>query len=188
MARARSPEKRSAILRAAAREIAQAGVGASTAQIAKGAGLAEGTLFTYFATKDILLNELYIELKSEVYRRIQAKFPHQAGLRERARHVWTESLRWAMEKPEERKASLQLSVSERITAATRERISAERGAVMQTIDEISERGAFKTLPAGFAATAMAAMQEAVIEASAKQRRQKEMLIEQGFDAFWRMVK
>ncbi len=188
MARARSPEKRTAILRSAVHEIAQAGVGASTARIASGAGLAEGTLFTYFATKDDLLNELYIELKNDVYRCIHTNFPHRAGLRERARHVWTESLHWALEKPEERKASLQLNVSDRITAVTRGRISAERGAVMQTIDEISERGAFKTLPPGFAASAMAAMQEAVMEAAAKNRRRKEMLIEQGFEAFWRMVK
>src|SRR5271156_4435576 len=119
MARARSPEKRTAILRSAVREIAQAGVGASTARIASGAGLAEGTLFTYFATKDNLLNELYIELKNDVYRRIHTNFPHRAGLRERARHVWTESLHWALDKPEERKASLQLNVSDRITAVTR---------------------------------------------------------------------
>ena len=105
MARAKSPEKWHAILRAAVHEIAQAGLGASTAKIAKGANLAEGTLFTYFATKNDLLNELYIELKGEVYRRINANFPHEAGLRQRARHVWTESLHWAIKRPDERKVS-----------------------------------------------------------------------------------
>src|SRR5271170_5056090 len=98
MARPRSPEKRQAILQAAVREIAQAGLGASTAKIAKGAVLAEGTLFTYFPTKDDLLNELYIELKSEVYRCINANFPHEAALRERAWHVWSEYLHWAIDR------------------------------------------------------------------------------------------
>ena len=46
MARAKSEEKRQAILRAAVREIARSGLGASTAKIAKGADVAEGTLFT----------------------------------------------------------------------------------------------------------------------------------------------
>jgi len=188
MARARSPEKRTAILHAAVREIAQAGVGASTARIAKGAGLAEGTLFTYFATKDDLLNELYAELKDEVYQRIYAKFPHRAGLRERARHVWAEYLHWAMERPEERRALMQMNVSDRVTAETRERISAERGAVAQTLDEVSERGVFKNLSRGFASSVMAAMQEAVMETAAKEPRQKKMLIDQGFEAYWRMVK
>ena len=58
MARVRSPEKRSAILRAAVHEIAEVGLGAPTAKIAGRAGVAAGTLFTYFANKEELLNEL----------------------------------------------------------------------------------------------------------------------------------
>jgi AcrR family transcriptional regulator len=188
MARAKSPEKRQAILQAAVREIAESGLGASTARIAKGAGLAEGTMFTYFSSKDDLLNELYVELKTEVYRRIHAGFPHESGLRARARHVWTEYLRWAMEKPQEQKVVVLLNLSSVVSAATRERIGAERGTVVQTMDELGERGAFKELPKGFASSAMAAMQEAVMEMSAKKPRQKTILVEQAFDAFWRMAK
>jgi AcrR family transcriptional regulator len=188
MARAKSPEKRRAILQAAVHEIAQSGLGASTAKIAAGAGLAEGTIFTYFATKDDLLNELYIELKSEVYRRINANFPHGAALRLRARHVWIEYLHWAIEKPNERKASVQLNVSDVVTAGTRERIGSESGAVAQTMSEVATRGAFKHLPHGFASSAMAAMQEAVMDSVSSKPRQKTVLIEKGFEAFWRMAK
>jgi AcrR family transcriptional regulator len=188
MARAKSPEKRQAILRAAVREIAQVGLGASTAKIAKGAGLAEGTMFTYFSSKDDLLNELYIELKTEAYRRIQGGFPHGSGLRERVRHVWTEYLHWAMENPDERKVSVLLNLSALVTVATRERVGVEREAVTETMGELSERGAFKVLPAGFASSAMMAMQEAVMEMTAKKPRQKTILIERAFDAFWRMAK
>lgn len=188
MARAKSPEKRDAILRAAARAIAQSGLGASTAKIAKGADLAEGTLFTYFPTKDDLLNELYIELKSELYRHINAEFPHGADLRGRAQHVWTEYLHWAMKNPDERKASVQLNVSDVVTAGTRERIGSEQGALGQTMSEVASRGAFRDLPPRFASSAMMAMQEAVMETVARKPRQKTMLIEKGFEAFWRMVK
>jgi AcrR family transcriptional regulator len=51
MARVRSPEKRPAILRAAVREIAKVGLGAPTAKIARRAGVAAGTFFTYFRTR-----------------------------------------------------------------------------------------------------------------------------------------
>jgi AcrR family transcriptional regulator len=54
MARIKSPEKRNAILQAAVREIAELGLSASTAKIARRAGLATGTLFTYFANKEKL--------------------------------------------------------------------------------------------------------------------------------------
>src|SRR5215467_13328970 len=112
MARPKSPEKRSAILQAAVHEIAEAGLGAPTARIARRAGIAEGTLFTYFATKEELLNQLYLELKVEVYKRLNTGFPHKANLERRAWHVWSSYLDWAIEFPEKRKVSVQLNVSD----------------------------------------------------------------------------
>ena len=58
MARPLSENKRNAILNAATQAVAALGTGASTAGIAKGAGVAEGSLFTYFSNKDDLLNQL----------------------------------------------------------------------------------------------------------------------------------
>jgi AcrR family transcriptional regulator len=188
MARARSPEKRQALLQSAVRAIAEAGLGVSTAKIAAGAGLAEGTMFTYFASKNVLLNELYVELKSETFRLIHEGFPHGAGLRERAQHIWTEYLRWAMAKPEERTVSVLLNLSTVISTATRERVNAQRGAVVQVMDELGRRGAFQDLPLGFASSCMIAMQEAVMEMAAKKPRQKAKLVEMAFEAFWRMAK
>src|SRR5258708_14323324 len=112
MARLRSPEKRTAILLAAVHEIAEAGLGAPTAKIARREGVAAGTLFTYFANKEELLNELYFELKGDVYTRINANFPHKGSLECRARHIWSSVLDWAIEFPEKRKASVQLNVSD----------------------------------------------------------------------------
>lgn len=175
-------------MQAAVREIAEAGLGASTAKIAKAADVAEGTMFRYFATKDDLLNELYIELKADVFQRILAGFPHESGLRERARHIWAEYLRWAIEKPEERKVSALLHLSVVITEKTKEQVNLERGPVAQAMKELDQRGAFKEMPPRFATAAMVAMQEAVMEMAAKKSRQKTALIEQAFDAFWRMAK
>jgi AcrR family transcriptional regulator len=185
MARVRSPEKRTAILAAAVHQIAKAGLGAPTALIAKSAGVATGTLFTYFATKEQLLNELYFELKIEVYARINANFPHGASLERRARHVWSTSLHWGIDFPEKRKASVQLNVSDLITPETRARTGAERGAVDATLSELGVRPALRGLPPGFAAAAMSAMQEATLDFVSKQPKQREQLIERAFQVFWR---
>jgi AcrR family transcriptional regulator len=188
MARLRSPEKRQALLQSAVREIAEAGLGVSTAKIAQGAGLAEGTMFTYFASKNELLNEVYIALKLETFRAIHKGFPYEAGLRERARHIWIEHLRWAMEKPDERKVSVLLGLSPVISEATRERLNAERGVLVQTMDELGQRGAFTDLPPGFASSSMLAIHEAVLEMAGKKPRQRMQLVERAFEAFWRMAK
>ncbi|MER2503736.1 helix-turn-helix domain-containing protein, partial [Klebsiella pneumoniae] len=58
MARPKSEDKKQALLEAATVAFAQSGIAASTSAIARSAGVAEGTLFRYFATKDELLNEL----------------------------------------------------------------------------------------------------------------------------------
>ncbi|HBY4748947.1 TPA: TetR/AcrR family transcriptional regulator [Klebsiella pneumoniae] len=58
MARPKSEDKKQALLEAATAAFAQSGIAASTSAIARSAGVAEGTLFRYFATKDELLNEM----------------------------------------------------------------------------------------------------------------------------------
>ncbi|HXM27303.1 MAG TPA: TetR/AcrR family transcriptional regulator [Chthoniobacterales bacterium] len=185
MARSKSPEKRNAILQAAVREIAEAGLGAPTAKIARRAGLAAGTLFTYFANKEKLLNELYLELKIEVYRRVDTNFPRKANLERRARHVWSSLLDWAIEFPDKRKVSAQLNVSDLITPETRMRAAAERGRIEVTLGELESRSALRGLPAGFASAGMVAMQEAMMDFIAKEPKRREELIQRGFQVFWR---
>ncbi len=187
MARTLSSEKRQLILQAAVSQIAERGLAASTAAIAKKAGLAEGTMFTYFPSKDELLNELYVALKTEAFGRVQAGFPERAVLRERTRHIWTEYLRWATEKPHEQKVAMILHLSAIISAKSRRRVDAERGAVSQTMSELGEQGAFKDLPSGFAASAMRSMQEAVMETAVKGKKERENLFDQAFEAFWLMA-
>src|SRR5882724_1901818 len=100
MARPRSEDKRNAILEAATGVIALEGVSAPTAKIAKIAGVAEGTLFTYFNNKDELLNELYVQLKAEL-REVMAtealKTTKSAKIA--AQHAWTRYLSWGVANP-----------------------------------------------------------------------------------------
>jgi AcrR family transcriptional regulator len=123
MARPRSEDKRAAILEAAAEAVAVLGVSAPTAKIAKGAGVAEGTLFTYFATKDELLNQLYLEIKTDLRDAIMAGYPSGGSLIDRSRHVWDRYLGWGSAHPLERKAVRQLAVSDRITEESRKLVA-----------------------------------------------------------------
>ncbi|WP_263383211.1 TetR/AcrR family transcriptional regulator [Granulicella arctica] len=188
MARVRSPEKRTAILRAAIDEIAAVGLSAPTAKIAERAGIAAGTLFTYFPTKDDLFNELYLELKSEAYVKVNTGFPHKGSLESRTRHIWLSYLDWSIASPEKRKASMQLHLSDLITPETRERAGSERGAVEATLRELGARSSLRNMPAGFAAATMSAMQEATMEFAAKDLQHRDRLLEEGFRIYWRAVR
>src|ERR1700675_1702374 len=115
MARPLSDDKRAAILEAAAEVVAVLGVSAPTAKIANGAGVAEGTLFTYFANKDELLNLLYVELKMDLRDAMMTGYPAGKSLVERNRHVWDRFISWGSAYPLKRRAMRQLAVSDRIT-------------------------------------------------------------------------
>ena len=101
MARPRSDDKRKAILDAALRVFAERGItSAPTSAISRAAGVAEGSLFTYFATKDELMHELYLDLRQEFSRQL-TDFPHGKDARTRMRYIWDKYLDLGAAHPEQ---------------------------------------------------------------------------------------
>jgi len=119
VARPRSPDKQEAILAAAARALAEDGASATTARIARLAGVAEGTVFTYFDSKDALLNALYLDLKAGMRDAMMTGFPEQASAEQAMRHAWNGYVSWGVANPDGRRALQQLIVSGRIDDAHR---------------------------------------------------------------------
>lgn len=118
MARPLSEDKRNALLAAAIDAVASSGVAASTLKIAKDAGVAEGTLFRYFPTKDDLLNQLYLELKLDLMDFLAVDHPDDASIQAQMQHLWNRFIDWGVSSPDKRKALRQLSVSDKITEAS----------------------------------------------------------------------
>lgn len=187
MARAKSPEKRQAILDAAIRVIAAQGLEAPTAKIAKEAAIAEGSLFTYFETKDELLNQLYRELKSELNLALTTNFPADGRLKDRARHIWDEYLTWTAASPEKRKVMAMLKISDRVTEESRAMESAGMEQVKAAMAEVGERGAFAAAP-GLASTTLTALAEAAVDKMSGKAKLNQTYRDAGFDVFWRATK
>src|SRR6266581_2159790 len=112
MARPKSQDKRNSILAAAVELIAEQGLSVPTSKIAHVADVAEGTLFTYFETKERLLNDLYLELKHEEREEMTRDYPVQASLKDRARHLWDKYVAFGVTHPSKYKVVIQLSFSE----------------------------------------------------------------------------
>lgn len=96
MARLKSGDKRNLILSAAIGVFAERGLGAPALAIAVEAGVAEGTLFTYFKTKDELVNALYCEIKLEMANAMMSGFPRRSSVRHRLQHVWERYVDWGV--------------------------------------------------------------------------------------------
>jgi AcrR family transcriptional regulator len=187
MARPLSEEKRNAILKAAADVVASLGVSAPTAKIAKGAGVAEGTLFTYFDTKDALLNQLYLELKAELETAMTAGYPSKGALRDRWRHSWDRYLDWGSAQPAKRKAMRQLMVSDRITQESREIGGRGFREIEAMMEESRAAGVLRDQAPAFVAAIMESLAETTLEFIAREPERREHYKGAGFDAFWNAV-
>src|ERR1700727_2025177 len=117
MPRPRSDEKRSAILEAATRIIVTQGLSAPTMGIAKEAGVANGSLFTYFETKADLFNQLYLELKMEMASGAM-NLPANAEVREQFFHLWKKWMSWAISNPDKRREEREPTLPAQTTPQT----------------------------------------------------------------------
>jgi AcrR family transcriptional regulator len=188
MARLKSEEKRNAILTATAQAVAERGMGAPTSLIAKLAGVAEGSIFTYFADKDLLLNELYLSAKNSLRETMYEGYPSRAPIQERFEHVWNRYLDWGMQQPALRTAMAQLMVSERITATTRAEGERMFGDIAGLFDEGIANGALRPgQPIGFMAGVITAVAETSMQFMAHNTADADDYRRAGFEAIWRAI-
>ncbi|WP_334354402.1 TetR family transcriptional regulator [Enterobacter hormaechei] len=123
MARPKSEDKKQALLEAATAAFAQSGIAASTALIARNAGVAEGTLFRYFATKDDLLNALYLHLKQDLCQTMLANLDRTiTEPKEHTRNIWNSYVDWGIRNPLAHAAIRQIGVSEKLNAETEQAV------------------------------------------------------------------
>ena len=67
--------------------------GLTMSGIAKRAGIATGTLYIYFRSKEELINELYIKLEKEALKRFVDGYTHDQPFREALKTIWMNYLR-----------------------------------------------------------------------------------------------
>ena len=186
MARPKSEDKRSAILDAATRLFAERGLAAApTSEISKRAGVAEGTLFTYFETKDDLINSLYREIKLELADAMMSDFPRKKNVRTRLRHVWDRYVNWGIANPKQRKVLAQLQVSEVLTKESRDAGSAPFVEFQTMIRDAIEQRVFRNdVPVELISKSLAALVEATIDLTVSNRAKAKQYRDSGFQMFW----
>ncbi len=187
MARQKSDDKRSAIVAATVRVIVQHGLSAPTATIAREAGIANGSLFTYFETKADLYNQLYLELKTEMATAALEGLPAKAKLRDQFFHVWSRWIRWAVENPDNRRVLALLSVADDITPATRAAGHKTMASLAALMEESRSRGAMRDAPFPLVAALMTALAEATMDFVIGDPGRADQHIKVGFEALLRML-
>lgn len=94
------PDKRTEILKAALELFAERGFhGAPTSLIARKAGVAAGTLFCYFENKDLLITELFRDIKDRAQFMITEGYIPEGPIRARFFHLVTAALQYFITHP-----------------------------------------------------------------------------------------
>jgi len=183
MARPRSEDKRQAILQAATRLFAEEGLSAPTSRIAKEAGVAEGTLFIYFANKDTLLNELYLDLKGQLGD-VAASLPASKDLKEQLWYAWQAYVQWGLNHPLEYRALVKLATCPQLTEETRSKIQRTFTGIVELLKQAMGHGALKAQPSSFAAALMGSMADTTKDFMAAEPTKAKQTCKAGFEAFW----
>jgi AcrR family transcriptional regulator len=182
MSRPKSEEKRALLLDAAAVVVAERGDSAPTALIAKEAGVAEGSLFTYFRNKEELLTELFSQLVADAFGTVPVELVQlRAGSREKLLCVWNSLLRWGISNPNKWKALRALTLSTLVDEARRRDIRSH-GRQM-----LFEDFGIPDSPPGFRTRIFRAFIDLTLELVQENPKQADLYSAAGFEALWRAV-
>lgn len=184
MARPKSEDKKQALLEAATSAIAQSGIAASTAMIARSAGVAEGTLFRYFSTKDDLLNALYLHLKSDLCQAMLAGLVDTDSPKAFTHGIWNSYIDWGVRNPTGHQAIRRMAVSEKITEETVQQVRA-MFPELQKLCQRSVRPVFMSDEfRAFGDALFLSLAETTIEFASREPLRADTLKALGFEAMW----
>ncbi|MBZ9935283.1 TetR/AcrR family transcriptional regulator [Mesorhizobium sp. BR1-1-16] len=187
MARPLSEDRRNAILSAATELVAQQGLGAATAEIAKRAGVPHGSVFTYFETKGALLNALYLELKTELVDAVNLQPSSNDDVRDQFQHLWLTWTRWGAANPAKRRALAQLGVSDQISELSRKQAFQSAHASLELVRRASMNGALRDAPPYFVGALVESSVSTTTDFMIRQPEQAERICTLGFEAMWKAL-
>lgn len=96
--------------------------GTPTSEIAKTAGVANGTLFHYFKTKEDLINNLYLHVKNEMVEASVTEVENINSLKLKMEYLWSKTIQWALTNPQKIFFIQQYMYSPYITTNTQEEV------------------------------------------------------------------
>ena len=185
MARPKSDDKHIALLLAAEQVFAQRGMAAApTSAISKAAGVAEGTLFTYFRTKDELVNALYRSIKLDLADALMTRFPRTGPVRDRLEYLWDAFVDWGVANPQRLNVLDQLSVADRVSEESKA-VGYEPFAEIEALAQHSiDTGVLQAYPVAFIAASMKSMAETTMAFMTACPAEADRYRTIGFEVFW----
>ncbi|MGE5457477.1 MAG: TetR/AcrR family transcriptional regulator [Methanococcaceae archaeon] len=181
-------DKRTAIIEAALKLFTERGFqGTSTAQISKEAGVATGTLFNYFPTKEYLINSLYFEVKGDLSHAMGKDIEAESTFQDKLRKIWVNLIRWGVDNQEEFLFVGQFCSSPYITKFTREEVMKEYIFLHKLVDEGIKKGEIRDFSTELTIAMFYQGSRAVVNLilDSDSSLDENKVLEDGFQIIWR---
>ncbi|HNT25811.1 MAG TPA: TetR/AcrR family transcriptional regulator [Anaerolineales bacterium] len=191
MVRSLSPEKRTKLLSAALKLFVKNGVmNTSTADIAKEAGTAAGTLFLYFPTKQDLLDQLVLKIGQEQSEQINQLLNPSLTARETFFTIWYGTVTWFLENMDAYQYLQQVRDTGLISDTAVQESGKFFGYYYTAIQKGLAEGSLKPYPLGLIGDFLYQDIVAVVNHICRQPDpgQHEEIIRQGFEMYWDGIK
>jgi len=184
-------DKRTEILQAALKLFVEQGFhGTATSKIAQTAGVANGTLFHHFKTKDELIIRLYLDIKKQLLDFSEKHAQGGKNTKEKLKAHYIYTLYWALDHPLEFHFMQQVSLSPFVSQIPLDEIQEQKKVSMQLLQEAMEGGYIQTLPLDFIHNLIGihlfGVYQYLLKKGLNEKAQKE-LIEQSFELLWKML-
>jgi len=166
----------------------------STASIAKHANVATGTLFNYFPSKESLIDEVYLHIKTQLLEELSSSLL-QLGEQQKAQPVietlWYRYISWGVGNPIEHDLLNQLKLSDLVSKEAQDRSMASFSEFHQYMQNWLGSGELKAMDTGYFAELMMAQMQvninyAIAQDLADMALAKHVLL--GFAVFWDGIK
>ncbi|WP_114324880.1 TetR/AcrR family transcriptional regulator [Candidatus Colwellia aromaticivorans] len=105
----------------------------STASIAKTAGVANGTLFHHFPSKNALVLELYKNIKRDFSMQIAPIELDAAQLEQQTKLIWQQAINWALSNADQQQFCLQVMQYQPLSSQTKAQIFSEEFGFLKEI-------------------------------------------------------
>ena len=142
-------DKRDAVMQAALELVGENGFhGSPMVMIAQRAGVAAGTIYRFFESKDLLITETYRRLETHLTASIKVEYPEDGAIRERYLHICQRLYNYFLKSPLEFRFIEQFHNSPYGIACRRDKVQGkmEKDIIMELFEEGQQQQILKELP------------------------------------------
>jgi len=182
-----SPDKQEAILATALRLFTERGfAGTPTSLISKEAGVATGTLFFYFKTKEDLIDTLYRRVKSEAAKAMGRGLDSEKTAKDKFRRLGKNAAGWGIKNPAKLKFMEQFAHSPFVSTSAHEEGMSHFFFLEQLVRQGIQDGEIRNIePSGLFCLMASALSGMIAHAlSTDDATEREQIIEDGLDFIW----